>query len=100
MNHSPSKTRPDIPEIFTPPYPFDLPIMEWRERIVAAVQEHQVLVIIGETGSGKSTQIPKFCMEAGRGRSGMIGCTQPRRIAQLNLPAVCPKNSAPGGRPW
>ena len=68
-------------------YPSDLPILEWREKIVAAVREHQVLVITGETGSGKSTQIPKFCMEAGRGSSGMIGCTQPRRIAAITLAA-------------
>ena len=70
---------------FIPSYPSDLPIVEWRSEIVRAIQEHQVLVITGETGSGKSTQIPKFCIEAGRGQKGVIGCTQPRRIAAITL---------------
>jgi ATP-dependent helicase HrpA len=70
---------------FVPSYPSDLPIVEWRSEIVAAVREHQVVVITGETGSGKSTQIPKFCIEAGRGQNGIIGCTQPRRIAAITL---------------
>jgi len=64
-----------------PEYAPDLPITAHREDIVAAIGEHQVLVIAGETGSGKTTQIPKMCMQAGRGVRGMIGCTQPRRIA-------------------
>ncbi len=70
---------------FIPSYPGELPITERREQIVNAVRDHQVLVITGETGSGKSTQIPKFCLEAGRGRNGLIGCTQPRRIAAITL---------------
>jgi ATP-dependent helicase HrpA len=53
--------------------------------IVAAIREHQVLVIIGDTGSGKTTQLPKMCLEAGRGSAGIIGCTQPRRIAALSV---------------
>ena len=97
MTSSSSQTRPDISEIFTPPYPCDLPIMEWREKIIAAVREHQVLVITGETGSGKSTQIPKFCMEAGRGMSGMIACTQPRRIAAISLAARVSEEIGPRG---
>ena len=97
MISSLSKTRPDISESFTPPYPSDLPIMEWRERIVDAVREHQVVVITGETGSGKSTQVPKFCMEAGRGRSGMIGCTQPRRIAAITLATRVSEEIGPRG---
>ncbi|SPF51256.1 ATP-dependent helicase HrpA [Syntrophobacter sp. SbD1] len=76
-----------IPPDFVPSYPSDLPITQWREKIVSAIREHQVLIITGETGSGKSTQIPKFCIEAGRGRSGLIGCTQPRRIAAITLAA-------------
>ena len=76
-----------IPQVFVPSYPAELPITEWREKIVSAIREHQVLVITGETGSGKSTQIPKFCLEAGRGRSGLIGSTQPRRIAAITLAA-------------
>ncbi len=76
-----------IAQEFVPSYPAELPITEWREKIVSAIREHQVLVITGETGSGKSTQIPKFCLEAGRGRSGLIGSTQPRRIAAITLAA-------------
>ena len=91
MAASPSKRKYfDIaasPQVFVPSYPAELPITEWREKIVSAIREHQVLVITGETGSGKSTQIPKFCLEAGRGRSGLIGCTQPRRIAAITLAA-------------
>ena len=64
-------------------YPPELPVSEQRETIVAAIREHQVLIVIGDTGSGKTTQLPKMCLEAGRGMAGMIGCTQPRRIAAL-----------------
>ncbi|ABK18637.1 ATP-dependent RNA helicase HrpA [Syntrophobacter fumaroxidans] len=66
-------------------YPSDLPIVEHRGEILGAIAENQVVVITGETGSGKSTQIPKMCLEAGRGARGMIGCTQPRRIAAVTL---------------
>ncbi|WP_045728089.1 ATP-dependent RNA helicase HrpA [Xanthomonas sp. GPE 39] len=58
-----------------------LPIAREAERIVALIRAHQVVVIAGETGSGKTTQLPKLCLLAGRGAAGMIGCTQPRRIA-------------------
>ncbi len=64
-----------------PVYDPVLPIVEWREEIISAIKKHQVVVISGETGSGKTTQIPKMCMQAGRGIRGLIGCTQPRRIA-------------------
>ncbi len=84
-------------QVFAPSYPAELPITEWREKIVSAICEHQVLVITGETGSGKSTQIPKFCLEAGRGRSGLIGCTQPRRIAAITLAARVSEELAPNG---
>lgn len=70
---------------FAPHYPAQLPISDKREEIVRAIREHQVLVITGETGSGKSTQIPKMCLEAGRGQRRKIGCTQPRRIAAVTL---------------
>ncbi len=62
-------------------YPPLLPITAKREEIVAAIRAHQVLVIAGETGSGKTTQIPKMCLEAGFGIRAQIGCTQPRRVA-------------------
>src|SRR5207342_3353202 len=58
-----------------------LPIAGEAERIVELIRQHQAVVIAGETGSGKTTQIPKLCLAAGRGAAGMIGCTQPRRIA-------------------
>lgn len=58
-----------------------LPIVAKREEIARAVAEHPAVIVCGETGSGKSTQIPKILLAAGRGRAGMIGCTQPRRIA-------------------
>ncbi|MGY3265747.1 ATP-dependent RNA helicase HrpA [Lysobacter sp. HA35] len=58
-----------------------LPIATEAERIVDLIREHPVVVIAGETGSGKTTQIPKLCIAAGRGTAGIIGCTQPRRIA-------------------
>ena len=62
-------------------YPDDLPIAERRDDISNAIANHQVVVIAGETGSGKTTQLPKICLELGRGITGMIGHTQPRRIA-------------------
>lgn len=62
-------------------YPEALPVSQRKDEIVKALQEHQVVIIAGETGSGKTTQIPKMCLEAGFGRKGLIGHTQPRRIA-------------------
>jgi len=62
-------------------YPEDLPVAARREEIMATLRDHQVVVVCGETGSGKTTQLPKICLEMGRGAAGMIGHTQPRRIA-------------------
>ncbi|MDY7578094.1 ATP-dependent RNA helicase HrpA [Herbaspirillum sp. RTI4] len=62
-------------------YPEDLPVSGRREEIAAALRAHQVLILSGETGSGKTTQLPKICLELGRGVTGLIGHTQPRRIA-------------------
>ena len=62
-------------------YPEDLPVSARRNEIAAAIKEHQVVIVSGETGSGKTTQLPKICLELGRGRKKMIGHTQPRRIA-------------------
>ena len=66
-------------------YPDSLPISERRDELVAAIREHQVVIVAGETGSGKSTQLPKLCLEAGRGLGGMIGHTQPRRVAARTI---------------
>jgi ATP-dependent helicase HrpA len=62
-------------------YPDELPISQRRDDIAKAIAEHQVVIVAGETGSGKTTQLPKICLELGRGVRGMIGHTQPRRIA-------------------
>ena len=66
-------------------YPDSLPISERHDELLAAIREHQVLIVAGETGSGKSTQLPKLCLEAGRGVDGMIGHTQPRRVAARTI---------------
>jgi ATP-dependent helicase HrpA len=70
-----------------PPIRLDesLPISARGEDIVKLIREHQVVVIAGETGSGKTTQLPKLCLAAGRGEAGMIGCTQPRRLAARSV---------------
>ncbi|MER5401679.1 ATP-dependent RNA helicase HrpA [Streptomyces sp. NPDC002599] len=62
-------------------YPEQLPVSQKKDVIADAIRDHQVVIVAGETGSGKTTQIPKICMELGRGVRGMIGHTQPRRIA-------------------
>ncbi|HEY9522892.1 MAG TPA: ATP-dependent RNA helicase HrpA [Thermopolyspora sp.] len=62
-------------------YPEQLPVSQMKDDILAAVRDHQVVIVAGETGSGKTTQLPKICLELGRGVNGLIGHTQPRRIA-------------------
>ncbi|MFI1160509.1 ATP-dependent RNA helicase HrpA [Streptomyces sioyaensis] len=62
-------------------YPEELPVSQKKDEILAAIRDHQVVIVAGETGSGKTTQIPKICLELGRGVRGLIGHTQPRRIA-------------------
>ncbi|WP_327296615.1 ATP-dependent RNA helicase HrpA [Streptomyces sp. NBC_01197] len=62
-------------------YPEQLPVSRKKDEIAEAIRDHQVVIVAGETGSGKTTQIPKICLELGRGVRGMIGHTQPRRIA-------------------
>ncbi|KUL21356.1 ATP-dependent RNA helicase HrpA [Streptomyces regalis] len=70
--------RSRLPEVR---YPEQLPVSQKKSDIAAAIRDHQVVIVAGETGSGKTTQIPKICLELGRGVRGMIGHTQPRRIA-------------------
>ena len=79
---SPAPPRPPWP---TPSYPAELPITERRDELLAAIRDHQVVVVAGETGSGKSTQLPKLCLELGRGTGGLIGHTQPRRVAARTI---------------
>ncbi|NLU78799.1 ATP-dependent RNA helicase HrpA [Micromonospora sp. HNM0581] len=62
-------------------FPAGLPVSERKDDIAAAIREHQVVIVAGETGSGKTTQLPKICLELGRGVHGLIGHTQPRRLA-------------------
>ncbi|MBF0099991.1 MAG: ATP-dependent RNA helicase HrpA [Desulfobacterales bacterium] len=66
-------------------YPEELPIIAKKQDIISAIKTKQVIIISGETGSGKTTQLPKFCLEAGRGLFKRIGCTQPRRIAAITI---------------
>ena len=68
-----------------PAYPEGLPVSERRDELVAAIRDNQVVVVAGETGSGKSTQLPKICLEAGQGVRGLIGHTQPRRLAARTI---------------
>ncbi len=73
------ETRRSMVPVIT--YPAELPVSQRKAELAAAIKEHQVVIIAGETGSGKTTQLPKICLELGRGISGQIGHTQPRRIA-------------------
>lgn len=66
-------------------YPADLPICAGKDKIISAIVNNQTVIITGETGSGKTTQIPKMCLDAGRGIRGIIGHTQPRRIAATSI---------------
>ncbi|MGH8910167.1 MAG: ATP-dependent RNA helicase HrpA [Egibacteraceae bacterium] len=72
------RRRAGVPEVRYPPA---LPISQRKDDILAAIRDHQVVIVAGETGSGKSTQLPKICLELGRGVRGLIGHTQPRRLA-------------------
>lgn len=73
---------PPVPELT---YPEDLPVVARKDDIAAAIRDHQVVIVAGETGSGKTTQLPKICLEVGRGQAGLVGHTQPRRIAARSV---------------
>ena len=73
-----ARRRASVPAIAYPP---ELPVSERKDDLLAAIRDHQVVVVAGETGSGKTTQLPKICLELGRGVEGMIAHTQPRRLA-------------------
>jgi ATP-dependent helicase HrpA len=79
----PSDAQPSFP--FRLEFPPELPISARAEEITAAIAASQVVILAGETGSGKTTQIPKLCLAAGRGTRGRIACTQPRRVAALSI---------------
>ena len=78
------KRRATLPR---PTDPEELPVVAKRDEIARAIAEHPVVIVCGETGSGKTTQLPKICLELGRGVAGMIGHTQPRRIAARTVAA-------------
>ena len=80
---APRRYEPFIPEVIT--YPEELPVSERREDIMNAIRDNQVVIIAGETGSGKTTQIPKMCLDLGLGEKGLIGHTQPRRLAARSV---------------
>ena len=80
---APRRYEPLIPEVIT--YPEELPVSERRDDIMNAIRDNQVVIIAGETGSGKTTQIPKMCLELGLGAKGLIGHTQPRRLAARSV---------------
>ena len=83
LSVSDSPPNPSFP--FRIEFPAELPISSRADEITAAIAAHQVVILAGETGSGKTTQIPKMCLAAGRGTQGRIACTQPRRVAALSV---------------
>ncbi|WP_370248865.1 ATP-dependent RNA helicase HrpA [Nocardioides sp.] len=85
MSSAPASEPAGTPPPLAITYPPDLPVTQRRDDIAAAIRDHQVVVVAGETGSGKTTQLPKICLELGRGSSGLIGHTQPRRIAARSV---------------
>jgi ATP-dependent helicase HrpA len=78
LTSSPAELRARLPAVSYPPA---LPVSQRKGEIAAAIRDNQVVIVAGETGSGKTTQLPKICLELGRGVTGQIGHTQPRRIA-------------------
>ncbi len=74
--------RASVPEL---KYPAELPVSQRKDDLLAAIRDHQVVILAGETGSGKTTQLPKICLELGRGVRGLIGHTQPRRLAARSV---------------
>lgn len=85
IQQSQAKYQHRLTNLPKPEYPLELPVSGKKAEIAAAIASNQVVIICGETGSGKTTQIPKICLELGRGVAGLIGHTQPRRIAARSV---------------
>lgn len=85
LKHSQERVQSRIASIPTIHLNEDLPVSQQADRLIKAIQDHQVIIVAGETGSGKTTQLPKIAMLAGRGVTGQIGHTQPRRIAARSV---------------
>jgi ATP-dependent helicase HrpA len=96
---SPAEIERRLANLPRPTYPDDLPVVARRDEIARAITENQVVIVCGETGSGKTTQLPKICLELKRGINGMIGHTQPRRLAARTVAArVAAELNTPLGR--
>jgi len=87
IEHSRQRRDQRLRNIPRPTYPQNLPVVESKAEIAQAISRHQVVILCGQTGSGKTTQLPKICLELGRGVAGLIGHTQPRRIAARSVAA-------------
>ncbi|NOU40976.1 MAG: ATP-dependent RNA helicase HrpA [Methylotenera sp.] len=85
ISKSQAKYQSRLTSLPKPEYPLELPVSSKKDEISAAISKNQVVIVCGETGSGKTTQLPKICLELGRGVSGLIGHTQPRRIAARSV---------------
>jgi ATP-dependent helicase HrpA len=85
LHTSQKKYQQHLATLPKPEYPLELPVSGRKDEISAAIMKNQVVIVCGETGSGKTTQLPKICLELGRGVSGLIGHTQPRRIAARSV---------------
>jgi ATP-dependent helicase HrpA len=85
MRTSQAKYAARLANLPQPEYPLELPVSSRRDEIAKAIQNNQVVIVCGETGSGKTTQLPKICLGLGRGVAGLIGHTQPRRIAARSV---------------
>ncbi len=85
IQQSQAKYQQRLTNLPKPEYPLELPVSGKKAEIAAVIASNQVVIICGETGSGKTTQIPKICLELGRGVAGLIGHTQPRRIAARSV---------------
>ncbi len=86
-SRSPEELEHRLRNLPRPEYPDELPVVAKRAEIAQAIRDHQAVIVCGETGSGKTTQLPKICLELGRGVQGLIGHTQPRRIAARTVAA-------------